>query len=172
MGHRDLTYVIFDAGNDMWAYGYMKGWKVSEHVDFDFEDAHDLEPLTDRAEDETYIKGKLRERFRAARQAVVLVGDGTKYLYKFVRWELQVALELNLAIIAVNLNGLRKMDPDRCPAILRDEYVLHVPFRAAVIRYALDQFPAEHANNGAERLPRSIRTESTALSGCRSGPLV
>jgi hypothetical protein len=72
--------VIFDAGNDMWAYGYMKGWHVSEHIDFAFADAHDLEPLTHRAEDEAYIKGKLRERFRASKQAIVLVGPGTKYL--------------------------------------------------------------------------------------------
>jgi hypothetical protein len=155
MGHRDRTYVIFDAGNDMWAYGYMKGWHVSEYVDFTFDDAHDLERLTDRAEDEAYIKGKLRERFRASRQAIVLVGASTRHLFKFVRWEMQVALELNVAIIAVNLNDRRSMDEESCPAILRDEYVVHVPFKAAIIRYALDQFPAEHANRGTERGPRS-----------------
>src|SRR5215216_4802532 len=49
MGHRDRTYVILDAGNDMWAYGYMKGWHASVHVDFTFADAHGLEPLSDRA---------------------------------------------------------------------------------------------------------------------------
>jgi hypothetical protein len=58
-------------------------------------------------------------------------------------------------VIAVNPNGLRVMDPDRCPPILRNEYVLHVPFKAAIIRYALDQFPAENANRGSERVPRS-----------------
>jgi hypothetical protein len=94
MGHRDRTYVILDAGNDMWAYGYMKGWHASVHVDFTFDDAHDLEPLSDRAENEGYIKGKLRERSRASRRAFVLVGASTRNLFKFVRWEMQVALEL------------------------------------------------------------------------------
>jgi hypothetical protein len=56
-----------------------------------------------------------------------------------------------LAIIAVNLNGLRKIDPARCPAILREEYVVHVPFKAAIIRYGLDQFPGEHARRGGQR---------------------
>jgi hypothetical protein len=42
MAYRNKTYVIFDADNDMWAYGYMKGWKSNENLDFNFHDAHDL----------------------------------------------------------------------------------------------------------------------------------
>jgi hypothetical protein len=72
MGYRNKTYIIFDGDNDMWAYGYMKGWKASEHIDFNFHDAHDLKPLTDRASDEEYIKGRLRERFSSAVQVIVL----------------------------------------------------------------------------------------------------
>ncbi len=40
---------VSDGDNDMWAYAYMKGWNESEHIEFDFHDAHDLRPLTDRA---------------------------------------------------------------------------------------------------------------------------
>ena len=40
MSYRDKTYVIFDGDNDIWAYGFMKGWKKNEHIDFDFDDAH------------------------------------------------------------------------------------------------------------------------------------
>ena len=53
MSYRNKTYVIFDGDKDMWAYAYMKGWKQSEHIDFDFHDAHDLQPLTDRASNDT-----------------------------------------------------------------------------------------------------------------------
>lgn len=127
----------------MWAYAFMKGWKQNEHVDFDFQDAHDLKPLTDRASEET-VKARLRERFANAKQVIVLIGDNTKNLFRFVRWEMEVAQKLALPIIAVNLNNKRSYDASLCPAILRDQYVVHVPFKMKIIQHALDQFPDEY----------------------------
>jgi hypothetical protein len=143
MSYSDKTYIIFDGDNDKWAYGRMKGWKALENVDFDFEDAHDEFPLTYRAEDEAYIKGKLSKRFSVAKQVVVLIGEQTKNLYKFVRWELDTALELKIPIIAVNLNGDKKQNDNTCPPIIRDQYVVHIPFKMKIIKYALDNFPSE-----------------------------
>lgn len=51
MSYRNKTYVIFDADNDRWAYAYMRGWKSNENMNFNFNDAHDIGPLTDRASD-------------------------------------------------------------------------------------------------------------------------
>jgi hypothetical protein len=144
MSYRNKTYVIFDGDKDMWAYAYLKGWNKSEHIAFDFYDAHDLRPLTDRASEET-VRERLRQRFANSRQAIVLIGESTRYLYKFVRWEIETALKLGFPIIGVNLNGSRKYDAERCPPILRDEYVVHVSFQAKIIQYALDHFPAEYA---------------------------
>lgn len=143
MSYRNKTYVIFDGDNDMWAYAYMKGWKSNENMDFNFYDAHDIRPLTDRASDET-VKKALRARLANAKQVIVLVGENTKNLYKFVRWEIEIAQKLNLPIIVVNLNGLRQMDPDRCPANLRDWLAAHVEFKAKIIQHALDNFPDEY----------------------------
>ena len=143
MSYRNKTYVIFDGDNDMWAYAYMKGWKKNENIDFNFHDAHDLNTLTAYASEE-HVKRKLRERFSSAKQAVVLIGDNTKNLYRFVRWEMEVAQRLDLPIIAVNLNGKRRYDSDLCPPILRDEYVVHISFKAKIIKYALDNFPSEY----------------------------
>ena len=143
MSYNDKTYIIFDGENDKWAYGQMKGWKALETIDFDFEDAHDEYPLTDRANDEEYIKSKLRKRFANAFQVLVLIGEQTKNLYKFVRWELEIAQELDLPIIAVNLNGDRIQNVKTCPPIIRDNYVVHIPFKMKIIKYALDNFPSE-----------------------------
>ncbi len=153
MAYRNKTYVIFDGDNDMWAYAYMKGWKSNENVDFNFHDAHDLKPLTDRASDETIYR-RLRERFSNAKQVVVIIGEQTKHLHKFVRWEIEIALDLGLPIIGVNLDGSRGMNGETCPPIIRDEYVVYVPYKAAIIQYALDQFPSEHANREGARGPR------------------
>jgi hypothetical protein len=151
MSYRNKTYVIFDGDNDMWAYAYMKGWKQNERIDFSFVDAHDLKPLTDRASEET-IRRRLRERLSNTCQAIVLIGTQTKHLYRFVRWEMDTCLDLDIPIVAVNLNGKPQLDTNLCPPILRGQYVVHVSFERAIIQYALDNFPGEYLrrNSNAE----------------------
>jgi hypothetical protein len=144
MSYRNKTYVIFDADNDRWAYTYMRGSKSNENMEFNFHDAHDIGPLTDRASDET-IKARLRERFANAKQAVVLVGEATKDLRKYVPWEIEISQKLDLPIVVVNLNGKRQMDPALCPVALRTWPAVHVEYKAKIIQYALDNFPSDPA---------------------------
>lgn len=139
------TYVIFDGDKDRYAYAFMKGWKVNERVEFDFRDAHDIGAMTGRAQDEAYVKSELRKRMEASKQVIVLVGESTKNLRKFVGWEIDLALSLGLPIIVVNLNFKREMDSDRCPVPLRAGYTVHVAFKRAIIKHALDNFPNEFA---------------------------
>lgn len=139
MGYRNRTYVIFDADNDMWAYAYMIGWNKSEHIEFDFFDAHDLRKISD-AQDEKYIKSILKERLKNTKQAIVIVGQKTRNLYRFVRWEIDQCLTMGIPIIAVNLNGWRRMDEERCPPLLRNTPTVHVSFKARIIRHAMDDF--------------------------------
>lgn len=141
MSYKDKTYVIFDGDTDMWAYAYMKGWKKNDNIDFNFEDAHDIKPLTYRAVDEYNVKGRLRERMKSACQVIVIIGDNTKYLYKYVRWEIDLALDLGIPIIAVNLNNSKSIDNNVCPPILRLKNAIHIPFKLKMIRYSLDNFP-------------------------------
>jgi hypothetical protein len=143
MSYQNKTYVIFDGDKDMWAYAYMKGWKSNENMDFNFYDAHDIRPLTDRASEET-VRKALRERLANARQTIVLVGENTKNLYRFVRWEIEISQKRELPIIVVNLNGSRQLDSDRCPAILREWLAAHIEFKAKIIQHALDNFPDEY----------------------------
>lgn len=139
------TYVIFDGDKDRYAYAFLKGWKVNDRVEFDFRDAHDIGSMTGAAQSEAYVKSELRKRMKASSQVVVLVGESTKNLRKFVGWEVDLALELNLPIIVVNLNGKRHMDGDLCPVPLRTGYIVHVAYKRAIIKHALEQFPAEFA---------------------------
>jgi hypothetical protein len=123
----------------------MKGWKVNERVEFDFRDAHDVGTMTGRAQDEAYVKSELRKRMGVSKQVLVLVGESTKNLRKFVGWEIDLAVKMELPNIVVNLNDKRKMDPDRCPVPLRTGYVVHVAYKRAIIKYALENFPGEFA---------------------------
>ena len=75
---------------------------------------------------------------------VVLIGEKTKNLYKFVRWELELALELGLPIIAANLNKKNRQDDNRCPAIIRDKgCVVHIPYNLAALKHAMTNWPSE-----------------------------
>ena len=142
MGYKDATYVIFDGDNDKWAYAYMKGWKSNDKVDFDFRDAHDLDSMGSNAHNEQYVKGKLRPRMQKSAAVVVLVGEKTKWLYKYVRWELELALELGLPIIAVSLAEKKSISSELLPKIIRDQCIIEVPFKMKAIKYALDNWPA------------------------------
>jgi hypothetical protein len=161
MAYRNKTYVIFDGDNDIWAYAYMKGWKSNDNLEFNFADAHDLRPLTDRASDTT-IFNRLRERLANTKQVVVLVGEKTKDLRKFVPWEIAIATKLGLPIIVVNLNGKKKMDDERCPAGLKNCSAVHIPYKASILQFALDHFPEEHGrlsaswSGGPRTYPESV----------------
>lgn len=144
MAYRNKTYVCFDGDTDMHYYRLMCAWKQHEGINFNFYNAHDLNSARDSSQEES-IKRQLRERLKNSAVLIVLVGENTKNLYKFVRWEMEQALSLDLPIIAVNLNNKRQRDLDRCPPIIRDELAIHVSFNAAIMQHALENWPTRHA---------------------------
>ena len=139
MAYRDKVYVSMDADNDLHYYYLMKAWKQNDRSSFDFRDAHDLNNILDKSE--ASIKAGLQERFRHTKIFVLLVGEHTRYLYKYVRWEIEEALKRELPCIVVNLNGKRSMDSERCPPIIRDELAIHISFNAHILQYALENWP-------------------------------
>ena len=143
MTYRNKTYVCFDADNDIHYYRLMLAWKQNDNTEFQFYNAHDLNRLLPTSNEET-IKRKLRERLLTTKVFIVLIGESTQYLYKFVRWEMEQALGLDLPIIAVNLNGKRGQDKDRCPPIIRDKLVIHVSFNARIVQYVLERWATRY----------------------------
>jgi len=141
MGYRNKTYIAFDGDNDMHYYRLMMAWKANDGFSLNFHNAHDLNTARDSSQEES-IKRQLRERFVNSKMLIILIGENTRYLTKFVKWELEVALKLGLPIVAVNLNGSRTID-DRCPPTIINELVIYVPFKHDIIEYALDNWPSE-----------------------------
>lgn len=141
MSYRNKTYVTFDGDTDMWAYRLMTAWKSNEDMDFNFYNAHDLNSARDTSTEES-IKSQLRIRMANAKQMIVLVGEKTKNLRKFVPWEIELARKKEIPIIVANLNKDRGYDSTLCPsAIGNTVYTIHVSFNAKIIQYALDNFP-------------------------------
>ena len=145
MAYRNKTYVAFDADNDMNYYRLMQAWKQNDFSNFNFYDAHDLNNMRDWSNEDT-IKRKLRERLQSTKVFVILVGSQTRFHYKFVKWEIEQAIKLDLPIIVINLNGSRSIDNDNCPPILRHELALHISFNSKIIEKALSAWEILHSD--------------------------
>lgn len=138
MAYTNKTYVAFDADNDIRYYRLMQAWKQNDNTPFNFYDAHDLNNV--RVYSEESIKRNLQERLRSTKVFILLVGENTKYLYKFVRWEIEQAIKRDLPIIVVNLNGKRYKDANLCPSILDDKLAIHISFNQKIIAKAIENW--------------------------------
>lgn len=145
MAYRNKTYVCFDGDNDMRYYRLMTAWKANDDSSFNFHNAHDLNTARDSSEEES-IKRQLRERFASSKLFVVLIGEKTRFLRKFVKWEMEVAVRLALPIVGVNLDGSRRVT-DQCPATIRGELVIYIPYQSKIMEYAMDKWPDSHARH-------------------------
>ncbi len=143
MAYRNKTYVCFDGDTDIKYYNLMKAWKQNDNTDFNFYDAHDLNTAYDSSKEES-IKRQLRERLLNTKIFVILLGEHTKYLTKFVKWEMEQAMSLNLPIIVVNLNKSKKVDNDRYPKnTLGDYLTINIPYNSKIMQYALENWESQ-----------------------------
>ena len=149
MAYRNKVFVSFDGDNDIHYYRLMRAWKQSDRTSFNFSDAHGVNTALDTSTEVT-IKRRLGQRMANSKVLVSLIGEQTRYLYKFVRWELEHGRNLGLPIIGVNLNGLRWQDPDRCPPVIRDSLAIYVSFQPSILQHALENWPSEHVKLGRE----------------------
>ena len=150
MAYRNKTFVSF-ASEDLSSYRLMTAWKANKNIDFNFYDAHDLNTARDTSHPDT-IKRRLRERLGNAKQIVLLVGDITRTkaarTNSFIRYEVDVIKDLDIPIIFANLNQSRESESSRVPSALGSPlYTISTSFQPAIIKYALDNFPAAYAKN-------------------------
>lgn len=137
MAYRNKTYVAFDGDKDMWAYRFLKGWDKLKNIDFKLQNAHDLKELTARAQSEVYIKQILKERLLNSKVFILLLGESTKNLRKYVKWEIELAIKLEIPIIVINLNNKNEVDIERCPKSLQNHLTIHGPFKLNFIKDSL-----------------------------------
>ena len=142
MAYTNKTYVCFDADTDIHYYRLMTAWKENDKFEFNFHNAHEINNLRDGSSEAT-IKAKLRERLENTKVLVILIGKNTANLYKYVRWEIEYAIEKNIPIIAVNLNGSKSKDA-LCPPILRNDLAMFTNFGHKIINYALNHWTVQH----------------------------
>jgi hypothetical protein len=158
------TFVGF-SGTDLNYYRLMLAWKAHEHIDFDFCDCQLQNEI--RSEDEGYIKSKCRARINMAGTYVQLIGADTRYKYRYVRWEAEVALEKQCRLVGVNLDGWRRINEATCPPLLRNVGVMFVPFSPQIVAYALEQ-TERHESENWEFLDSTYAQLGYVLTGDRA----
>ena len=131
------TFIGFSS-TDIRYYRLMLAWKENENIDFNFTNCQLHEDIN--SDNEAYIKPKVRSRINMAGKYALLIGEDTRFKYKYVRWEAEVAIEKKCTIIGVNLDGSREMVEKTCPPVIRDVGAIFVPFSPQIIAYALQNY--------------------------------
>lgn len=138
------TFVSFSS-TDIDYFRLMLAWKKHEHIDFDFINCQLAQEVN--SDNEAYIKRKCRERIDMAGTFIVLIGNDTRSKHKYVRWEIEVAIEKKCRIICVNLDGSRAMNSKTCPSVLDGIGAIFVPFSAKIVAYALKNYKMNSDQN-------------------------
>lgn len=138
------TFISFSS-SDIHYYRLMQAWKNHENFDFNFTDCQLSTEIN--SENEDYIKRKCRERINMAGTFAVIIGKDTRSKHKYVRWEIEVAIEKGCRIIGINIDGSRRMVPETCPVIMQDIGAIFVPFSAKIIAYTLNVYKMASSDN-------------------------
>ena len=131
------TFVGFSS-TDIRDYWMMLAWKENQHIDFDFADCQLKDEI--RSEDETYIKRKCRERINMTGAYIMLIGQDTKWKYKYVKWEAEVAIEKKCRIIGMNLDHSRRLNRDLCPPVIQNIGAIFISYSPKIAAYALKNY--------------------------------
>lgn len=138
------TFVGFSS-TDIHYYRLMQAWKNNENIDFNFTDCQLQDDIN--SENEDYVKRKCEERINMAGKYILLIGKDTRYKYKYVRWEAEVAIEKDCTIIGVNLDGARRINYDTCPPVIKDIGAVFILFSPYIIKYALENYEMHESSN-------------------------
>lgn len=145
------TFVGFSS-TDIHYYRLMQAWKAHEHIDFDFADCQLGTEVN--SDNEAYIKSKCRQRINMAGTFAVIIGSDTRSKHKYVRWEMEVAIEKRCRIIGINIDGSRNVVESTCPPIIRNIGAIFVPFSPKIVAYALNNY--EMKSSSSFRYPDAV----------------
>ena len=162
MAYNEKIYVAYDGKNDSVFFKQMIKWQQSNNQPFEFFDAFDLSLEIEKIKEidrfkEENLKKMLQDRMSEAKVCLLIVSKTTKSYRKFIRWQIEYAINKDMPIIALNVNGIRSVDYDRCPTVLKKNLSLHITFQPEIVEYALDRWPESHQKHREKKHLHTIR---------------
>jgi hypothetical protein len=141
------TFVGFSS-TDIHYFHMMLAWKEHEHIAFNFADFQLGQAIN--SQDEYYIKRLLRARIGRSDTYALLIGTDTWKKTTYVKWEVEVAIELDCRLIGININHWRFRDAF-CPNFFADKGALFVPFSSRAVALALEPWHLDPPTPGYPR---------------------
>ena len=149
-------FVAYEGTTDLEFANEIKNWVDKEKNPYDLFDALDELKLIDKMDDDK-LKMNMQNNMSSADLFVVVIGPKTKSFRKFVRWQVEYAVNSGKPVIAINLNGIRSVDFDRCPTFLKKNLSMHITAQNEIFEYALENWPQSHYQKFAKEDHKTYR---------------
>lgn len=163
MGYRNGTYVAFDGQDttipyesDIQYFNLLKAWKGHSN-DFKFSDSHKKTYSVKDSSQKDTLKRRLRERLNESKNFILILSNDTRNDREMLNYEIDVAIELGLPIIACYVGfekilapaDLYSYWPDSLNSAIKAKTVrcIHIPFKKAPILDAISQFSIHSENS-------------------------
>jgi hypothetical protein len=134
----------------------MQEWELSNGDKFNFIDGLDLYNQLDKVSDDI-LKAQVKERMNLADIYVLIVNKTTKSYRRFIRWQVEHAINSGIPLIAINANGIRSVDYDRIPTVLKKNIAIHIAFQAKILEYAIQNWPSSFREYQAKEIKNSFK---------------
>ena len=162
MANRTGTYIAFAAEGgknvtetDFKYYNLLKGWNKMKNREFNIVNSHEkIRQIRGWSSEPTIVK-TLKERMKASKRFMLLVGDKTRLDDDYIPFEIEYAVkECGLPVIICFVNErnrlttktyrseLDKLIPQSLKDLMKNNEVktIHIPFRERIMSKALDDF--------------------------------
>ncbi|MBQ7277033.1 MAG: TIR domain-containing protein [Bacilli bacterium] len=150
MAYTGKIYVIYDSFGNANAYKTLKEFKQSDGSAFDFYDGIKYLKSLDKVSDDE-LKAAIFENMDEADAVIVLLSKNVKSMRKFIKWQIEYAVNEKKVLMSMNCNRLRSLDYDVTPTILKNRLSLFLPYEEKALELALINWPKsfkEHVANG------------------------
>lgn len=132
-------FICYDHAKDVDYYNMLKSWLSDDGITI----------ITGNSVSETVLSPKaltsqvsaLEQKMQNIDAFVLIVSENTRNLCTQMLWEVNVALDSGIPIIALNANGLRYIDESNCPTLLKGKHVLHIANNPKILEKALEIWP-------------------------------
>lgn len=123
----------------------MQGWAKNEHIPFNFYNCQLKEAI--KSDNPDYIKRRCRRRIKMASKFILLIGSDTHTKERFVKPEVEAAIEKKCAIIGVNLDQSWRPSPRLTPSFMCNIGAIFVPYSPGIIQHTLATYEGNPDND-------------------------
>ena len=149
-------FLAFEGTTDLEFLDIFKSWRTKDGKPYDaFNLLSELKKI-DKVDDEE-LKASMQQAMSKADVFAIVIGPKTKSFRKFTRWQVEYAVNSGKPVIAININGIRSVDFDRCPTFLKKNLSMHITAQNEIFEYALENWPNSHAEKLAKEDHKNYR---------------